>query len=249
MKISQYTPPISSTLSDLFFATATRDKGGANKTYSNNRSSFTLESTATDALSPLLVSDQELQGLIAELNATDASAETQNLELDPRMFFEWMQSLSEEDQKAMHSFHRKIIDASQGETLNETELAALVEQAPEALQEFAASQGISLETFIQNSAQHKGQRPEPSALQSELMDFFQSQGVDPRQEGMKDFFGQLMEISKNTEGDWSELQSQTPQVLSDFAESKGISISELLSQLVSDMQKHRPQQGPHQGQE
>ncbi len=246
MKVSQYAPPVWEALSASLPVTENGNQALVAKTYShsNNSSSFTLASDKATPSSPLMVSDVELQSLIEQLDAADVSGEAQKSEMDPQIFFEWMEGLSEEDRQSMHAFHRKIIEVSRGEALSEAQLAELSHQAPGVLQDFVSSQGVSLEAFIQNDAQHRGQRPEPSALQSEMMEFFQSQGVDPRQEGMKEFFDQLMEVSKNSGADWSGLESQAPQVLNDFAESQGISISALLSQLVSDMQNH----GPHQGQ-
>jgi len=185
-------------------------------------SSFTMSSASSDP--QLIDTDSELQELD---NLIDEIPE------DPsQSSFELNDGLSEEERAERKDFHRQIIDASRSG--DEAALAQLAANLPASLQAEANAHGDTPEEFIQKVIERFENRPPPTALQLEMREFFKSQGGEPGDQERQDFFRELLKVSKSDE-DTSGLVDSTPQLLKDFAASKGIEISELLGQIEVDM--------------
>jgi len=236
VRVSQYTPPAidTSASNGKYLSTEVTVSTYPVETQSTSgiTTSFAMSETAATDPEVQSASDAELLDVLDEV-PSDTVYEAPNTG-DEHPFFDFVQGLSEDERTAMRDFHHQMIEAVKSGA-DEADIAALAAKAPAPLQEFAASQGISVDEFIQKEVERIENRPPPTALQQEMHEFFKSQDLDPKESGLGDFFRQLMEASKNNE-DVSSLADSAPQALSEFADHKGITISELLGQIEVDIE-------------
>jgi hypothetical protein len=236
MKIQSYSQPQ---------VAGTETNGPASKSLVRNESAaaalgsdaqtyFDRSSTPASTQSPAIQAG-DLDQIIDEIDAGSAEA------MDPRKFMEFMKGLGEEERGELRDFHKKVFEAAQGGELDEATLSSLAAEAPEALVRFAEENGLSVEDVIKSGlerAKHRPPGPPRDGIHGELHSFLESQGMDEagRRE-IGDFMRTLMENSRDGTLDLSALEAQAPAALNSFAESKGVSLSELLQQLVDGAPK------------
>lgn len=238
MKIQSYSPPQAASTETTESSTKSLIQSNSSLVSDGSEavSYFDRSSPPSSTQAPADVSAGDLDQIIQEIDGETASGVE-----DPRKFMEFMKGLSEEERSEVRDFHKKVFDAAQGGELDEETLSALAAEAPEALVRFAEENGVSVESVIQNGlemAKHRPPGPPRDGIHGELHSFLESQGIDEagRRE-IGDFMRTLMQNSRDGTLDLSALEGQAPEALSSFAESKGVSLSDLLQQMVAEASK------------
>lgn len=138
--------------------------------------------------------------------------------------------MSEEEKSEIRAFHEEMMEAAKDGTFDASEMAA---NAPESLVELSEETGFDLEQMIENMAsgpQGKRGAPPPPPPMMGAQD--ESQLSEEEISKMEEFRETVINSISDGTFDASELASETPESMLQFAEENGLDLEQMIEEMA-----------------